>query len=941
MKNRTLLALILLPSLALAVAPPNDNFAKAQALAGTEGTEASTNVGATLEGKIQEPNRYNDNLGNTVWYSFTAPADGFLEVTYDATNGTGGIVVLSAYPDKATYPDYLNYREVLTKGGLNAAGTKITKAIPFTRGQKLQLQFDTSSYGGTPAPGAFAFSYAFKTGGGFRLEGAGQFETALNFRESEPAIALTVSRVGSTEGAATVSYELVNEATIYGFTAADTTTDLKAPSDAFSGTLNFAPGESRKTLSFSINDDAVAEGAQAFTFKLISPSAGNVVLDPATLIAIEDNDGAPTNDNFADAIVVPGAAASLTVPSGLATEELGEPARLLQSVWYRWTAPANGVLTLGAIPTNFGELYLSLYKGADLASLVALPHADPFNGGEVYPEGAPTPAFAVESGVTYSIALHGYDSPNTGAITFALNFLSQSTVDPTLAASVFSFSKKSYDVLVGSPTASITIRRKGATDKPASVNFATSLTKTDPEDDGFYDYSPFAEAGVDYVAQTPAAVNFAAGETEKQVVVTLKGDKKKEGTEHFFVRLSAASADSAIAGPAHSPVLIHEGSALPVAHFYYDDFTGALQPQSGPGGEGTILVKLTHSGSFTGTLILDGKKLGFRGALPPLPFSNNGTSPGDSSTTTTHILRTGLPDVVLTLLYAIDDQYNAHLTGTVADGTSTATFAALNPAYFGKYNPQPIVGAFTIILTPDAAVPAAIRQPGFLSLVVKKKGHFALLGGLPDGTKVSGGGTLTYKGTQTVLDQGASYTRENSSFLYDAIFAAPLYKGTGQLTGTMHLGYHTDPAPAPTIGDGTASIRWVHPVMTAGPVLTGFAAPLASYISRFTVQKGELVLPVQPPRNFNLAITGGGLPSITPLGTFTFKGPIAFPIGTSNAPSLKVDAKTGLFTGKFTLSVTGSKPITIQGALSRNRLDATGNFLNGTTAGKVKLDLVP
>ena len=570
---------------------------------------------------------------------------------------------------------------------------------------------------------------------------------------------------------------------------------------------------------------------------------------------------------------------------------------------------------------------------------MAQPHADAFNGGEVYPEGTASPAFAVESGVTYAIAIHGYDSPNTGATTFALGFKSESS--PTLAASVFSFSKKSYDVLEGSPTASVTIRRTGATDKPASVSFGTSLTKTDTEDDGFYDDTPFAEAGVDYVSQPAAVVDFAAGQTEKQVVVTLKSDKKKEGAEHFFVRLSAASADSVIAGPAHSPVLIHEGKALPPAHFYYDDFTGALQPQSGPGGEGTILVKLTNSGAFTGALILNGKKLGFKDALPPLPFANNGANPGDSSTKTTHILRTGLPDVVLTLLYAIDDQYNAHLTGTVADGTSTATFTAQNPAYFGSYNPQPIVGAFTIILTPDAAVPAAIRQPGFLSVVVKKKGHFTVLGGLPDGTKVSGGGTLTYKGYQTILDESESYTREEYLSRYDAIFAAPLYKGTGQLTGTMHLGYNTDPTPAPAIGDGTASIRWVHPVVLTGPVLTAFAAPLSSYISRFTVQKGELVLPVHPPRNFNLAITGGGLPSITPLGTFTFKGPIAFPIGTSNAPSLKVDAKTGLFTGKFTPSATGSKPVTIQGALSRKRLDATGTFLNGTTAGKVKLDLVP
>ena len=267
MKSHTLLALILLPSLALAVAPPNDNFAKAKALAGTEGMVPSTNVGATLEGKLNEPNHFNDNLGNTVWYSYTASADGFLEVTYDATNGGGGAMVLAVYTESL-------YSETLTKGAPNVAGTKITKAIPFTRGQKLWLQFDISAYSGTPTTGTFAFSYVFKTGGGFRLEGAGQEETALNFRENEPTIALTVSRIGSTEGAATVSYEMANEATGNNITPADTATDLKAPSDAFSGTLNFAAGESRKTLSFSINDDAVAEGTQAFTFKLTSPSAG-------------------------------------------------------------------------------------------------------------------------------------------------------------------------------------------------------------------------------------------------------------------------------------------------------------------------------------------------------------------------------------------------------------------------------------------------------------------------------------------------------------------------------------------------------------------------------------------------------------------------------------------------------------------------------------------
>ncbi len=924
MNIRKLLVLVfavgVIPSLALAGAPPNDKEAKAKALAGVSGTIASTNVEASVE--QYENTHYQDNVGKTVWYSYKAPADGFLEIIYDFTNDSGGLVTLAAFAAEGGYQG-----EVPANGMVDIANGKITKAIPCTRGGKVKLQFDTSASSGTATAGAFGFSYAFKTGAGFRLEGAQKADMVFRFRENETPISLTVSRIGSTEGAASVNYELANE-------SADSATDLSTPSDSFTGTLSFAPGESRRTLSFSINDDALTEGSETFTFKLSAPSAGNVVLDPATPIVIEDNDGAPSNDNLADAIVIAGSTASLTVPSGLATEEAGEPVGGLQSVWYRWTAPADGVLTVGANSVNFGDLNISLYSGTSIGSLVPLLDANPDNGGQIFQEGAAAPSFAVASGVTYSIAIHGYSSADVGATTFTLDFKNQSS--PTLAASIFSFTKDRYDVLESGTNAVITIRRAGATDKPSSVHFSTSLTTSDPEDANSSDWTPFAEPDVDYTTQNATEIAFAVGETTKQVQVAISNNTKKEGTEHFFVRLAGASEDSEIAGPAHATVLIHEGKALPVSYFYYDNFNGVLHPQSGPGGEGTILVKLTSSGAFTGTIILDGAKLGFKDAFPPLP----GTNPGDSSTKMVHIARTGLPDVVLTFLYEIDAQYNTHLHGTVTDGSSISTFATPNPAYFDKRNPTPILGTFTIILTPDAAVPAAIRAPGFLSLVVKPKGVFTLLGGLPDGTKIAASGTLTYSGYENVTINGSSFSSTSYQNVYDAAFTAPLYKGTGHISGTMHLGYGSDPTPAPAIGDGTASIRWVHPAMAAGPVLTAFAAPLESFVSRFTVPKGGLVLPVTAPQNFNLAFTAGGLPSITPLGTFTAKGPVAFPIGATNAPSLIVNAKTGLFLGKFTPSG-GGKPVPFQGAVSRNRLDGTGNFLNGSAAGSVKLDLVP
>ena len=51
--------------------PPNDRFDAAVVIAGAEGSEAGTNLGATLD-----PGEYHGGLGGTVWYEWTAPDDG-------------------------------------------------------------------------------------------------------------------------------------------------------------------------------------------------------------------------------------------------------------------------------------------------------------------------------------------------------------------------------------------------------------------------------------------------------------------------------------------------------------------------------------------------------------------------------------------------------------------------------------------------------------------------------------------------------------------------------------------------------------------------------------------------------------------------------------------------------------------------------------------------
>lgn len=80
----------------------------------------------------------------------------------------------------------------------------------------------------------------------------------------------------------------------------------------------------------------------------------------------------PSNDNFANATVLTGYWGSTNVDNTLATHELGEPSHAgfpaSASVWYQWTAPADGEVTLDTTGTSV-DTVLTVYSGTNLASL--------------------------------------------------------------------------------------------------------------------------------------------------------------------------------------------------------------------------------------------------------------------------------------------------------------------------------------------------------------------------------------------------------------------------------------------------------------------------------------------------------------------------------------------------------------------------------------------
>src|SRR5688572_29654381 len=79
----------------------------------------------------------------------------------------------------------------------------------------------------------------------------------------------------------------------------------------------------------------------------------------------------PINDRFSDAILLSGSTVEVTADNTNSTTESGEPAHELssgRSLWWSWTAPGDGWLTVEVSSNNFTPAF-AVYAGAILTNL--------------------------------------------------------------------------------------------------------------------------------------------------------------------------------------------------------------------------------------------------------------------------------------------------------------------------------------------------------------------------------------------------------------------------------------------------------------------------------------------------------------------------------------------------------------------------------------------
>jgi hypothetical protein len=144
------------------------------------------------------------------------------------------------------------------------------------------------------------------------------------------------------------------------------------------------------------------------------------------VIGIASANAAPVNDNFADAINLPGNSGTLSGNTTIdATFEVDEPvcfyAGTVNTVWFKWTCAADGTFTISttgsqnATPLEW-DAVVAAYTGSTLATLTQVVQQDTGTDETV--------TFPVTAGTTYYVQMGGYPTPPPDdAVNILLNWI--------------------------------------------------------------------------------------------------------------------------------------------------------------------------------------------------------------------------------------------------------------------------------------------------------------------------------------------------------------------------------------------------------------------------------------------------------------------------------------------------------------------------------------
>lgn len=369
-------------------APTNDNFAHATVLEGVNLDVAGTTFGATGE----PGERLHSGVTNlhSVWWRWTAPLNGGAEIVqlkpfwvYTGSSLTNLELVVENGPS-----DVRRERTFRV-----AAGKTYYIAMNDLPGFDSQVQFRMSA---APTPENDDFSNRIEVTG-TNLTSHGTTSGATR-QPGEPSLMSWAARsiwwtwTAPTNGPVEINTAGSDSTVLLGVYSGQTYSSLREPS----GLIWVYPS--------AIRFNATAEASYHIMADQYYRVA-NVVLN---IRAIPP----PLNDNFSNRTLLVGSSLAVPAQNYLATIEGGEPrmpdTRGGSSVWWTWTAPASGLLTLTLSNAAFSQPpVFSLYTGDSLGNLVAQPNL-PLDWSDLNSR-----SFWIAEGINYQIRLATY--PGDGA----------------------------------------------------------------------------------------------------------------------------------------------------------------------------------------------------------------------------------------------------------------------------------------------------------------------------------------------------------------------------------------------------------------------------------------------------------------------------------------------------------------------------------------------
>jgi len=349
------------------IAPDNDNFEKPILLDGTSTSISTSNRGAGRQkGEVRHAGQQG---GGSLWWKIQPRTSGYLTID---TLGSSIDTLLGLYQGSGL--DSL--KEVASNDDISASNkqSRISR-FALEPGTQYMLAVD----GKNRARGAIRLNLALEAGALFDRFADAKPITDISWSEARSNVAYSAEAgepAHAGTGPATRSVWYKWSPLVSGTATVDTRGSVL---DTRLG-VYLGAAVNRLNLVAQNDNDAgritsrVQFGVRAGQDYYIAVDGKNGAAGSFTVTGTLANNSvapSPTNDVFATPIAIAGAPLNISGSNVNATRQTGEPAGTA-SVWYQWTAPKSGVVTV----TTEGSLIdttLGAYSGPSLASLVAVP----------------------------------------------------------------------------------------------------------------------------------------------------------------------------------------------------------------------------------------------------------------------------------------------------------------------------------------------------------------------------------------------------------------------------------------------------------------------------------------------------------------------------------------------------------------------------------------